>query len=249
MNKILKKNVLILLVIVVITYAYINTPIVVGDWRKQTIYLWLLNSCYIQAKDARPRILLIDDDSGNGVFAIKKICDELSIKTTFAIIPALTSKEVSDSLRDWQKEGFCIAIHGYKHDDWREWKYTEIITDINKCEKWLTDAGFNINDIKYVVSPHGSNNSAIRKAIKDKGYQMVTGANIVNPDTTTFQMGRVFITNKTNIKEIKNMLDKAKKRNCYVILGTHSSLTEEFSQEKTKAVLSMAIKMGFEYIN
>ena len=111
----------------------------------------------------------------------------------------------------------------------------------------MTDAGFKISDIKYVVTPHGSNNTAIRKAIKDKGYQMVTGANIVNPDTTTFQMGRVFITNKTNIKEIDNMLDKAKRRNCYVIFGTHSSLPEEFSREKTKAVLSMAIKMGFIY--
>lgn len=247
MIKILKKIALIMVAIVVIIYSYLQAPIVAGEWRKQTIYLWILNSCHIQAKDAKPKILLVDDDSGKGVFVIKKICDELSLKATFAVIPALTSKEVNDSLRDWQKEGFGIAIHGYKHDDWREWNYNKVITDINKCEKWLTDAGYNISDIKYIVTPHGSNNSAIRKAIKDKGYQMVTGANIVNPDTTTFQMGRVFITNKTNIKEIGNILDKAKNSNCYVIFGTHSSLPEEFSQEKTKAVLSMAIKMGFEY--
>ena len=249
MNKILKKMSLILVVIAVITYTYLHAPIVVGGWTKQTIYLGIFNSCHIQAKDAKPTILLVDDDGGKGVFAIKKICDELSLKATFAVIPALTSKEVNDSLRDWQKEGFGIAIHGYKHEDWREWNYNKVITDINKCEKWLTDAGYIMSDIKYVVAPHGSNNAAIRKAIKDKGYQMVTGANIVNPDTTTSQMGRVFITNKTNIKEIGNMLDKAKKRNCYVIFGTHSSMPDEFSQEKTKAVLSMAIKMGFEYKN
>ena len=247
MNKIFKKITVIMVAIVVITYTYLHAPIVVGDWTKQTIYLWVINSCHIQAKDAKPRILLVDDDGGKGVFTIKKICDELSLKPTFAVIPALSSKEVYDSLRNWQKEGFGIAIHGYKHEDWREWKYNKVIADINKCEKWLTDAGFKISDINYVVTPHGSNNTAIRKAIKDKGYQMVTGANIVNPDTTTFQMGRVFITNKTNIKEIDNMLDKAKRRNCYVIFGTHSSLPEEFSREKTKAVLSMAIKMGFIY--
>ena len=247
MNKIFKKITVIMVAIVVITYTYLHAPIVVGDWTKQTIYLWVINSCHIQAKDAKPRILLVDDDGGKGVFTIKKICDELSLKPTFAVIPALTSKEVYDSLRNWQKEGFGIAIHGYNHEDWREWKYNKVIADINKCEKWLTDAGFKISDIKYVVTPHGSNNTAIRKAIKDKGYQMVTGANIVNPDTTTFQMGRVFITNKTNIKEIDNMLDKAKRRNCYVIFGTHSSLPEEFSRERTKAVLSMAIKMGFIY--
>ena len=247
MNKIFKKITVIMVAIVVITYTYLHAPIVVGDWTKQTIYLWVINSCHIQAKDAKPRILLVDDDGGKGVFTIKKICDELSLKATFAVIPALMGQDVRDSLRNWQKEGFGIAIHGYKHEDWREWKYNKVIADINKCEKWLTDAGFKISDIKYVVTPHGSNNTAIRKAIKDKGYQMVTGANIVNPDTTTFQMGRVFITNKTNIKEIDNMLDKAKRRNCYVIFGTHSSLPEEFSREKTKAVLSMAIKMGFIY--
>lgn len=247
MNRKRKIIILIAIAVVVITYVYLHAPIVVGNWRKQTIYLWFLNSCHIQAKDAKPRILLIDDDSGKGVFDIKRICDELSIKATFAVIPTLMNPEVRDSLRCWQKEGFGIAIHGYKHEDWRKWKYNEVITDINKCEKWLTDAGFNINEIKYVVAPHGSNNTAIREAIKDKGYQMVMGANMVNPDTTVFQMGRVFISNDTNIKVIENMLDKAKKRNCYVIFRTHSSMPDEFSREKTKAVLSMAIKMGFEY--
>jgi hypothetical protein len=42
-------------------------------------------------------------------------------------------------------------------------------------------------------------------------------------------------------------LEKAKKRNMFVILGTHSSNPNEFSEEKTKAILLMAKDMGYEF--
>ena len=224
-----------------------NAPLVVGDWTKQTMYLWLIDCCHIQDKKAAARFMLIDDDSDDGVFAIKQICDELHIKATFAVLPNIMSKRVCDSLRYWQKEGFGIAIHGYDHNDWRNKTYKEIIADINKCEKRLASEGFDCNKIGYVVTPHSSNNKDIRNAVKDKKYQMVMGANLVNPDTTVFQLGRLFITHETDLDEIESILRKAKKRNCYIIFGTHSSKTEEFSKEKTKAVLKMAINMGFEY--
>lgn len=247
MKKKVKKIVPLVVMIVVITYIYLHTPIVADGWRKQTIYLWLLHSCHVQAKDAKPKMLLIDDDSGIGVFDIKKICDELQIKATFAVIPTMMSQQVCDSLRIWQDKGFGIAIHGYHHDDWREWGYDEVIADIEKCERWLANAGFNINSIKYIVTPHSANNKAIREAIKDRKYQMVTGADIVNPDTNVFQMGRVFISRDTDIEKTEKLLNKAWERNSYVIFGTHSSLEGEFSREKTKAILQMAIRMGFEY--
>ena len=224
-----------------------NAPLVAGDWTKQTIYLWLIDCCHTQDRKAKARFMLIDDDSDDGVFAIKQICGELHIKATFAVLPNMMSKRVRDSLRYWQKDGFGIAIHGYDHNDWRNKTYNEIIADINKCEKRLSSEGFNCNKIKYVVTPHSSNNKDIRKAVKDKKYQMVMGANLVNPDTTVFQLGRLFITHKTDLEEIEKILTKAKKRNCYIIFGTHSSKSEEFSKEKTKAVLRMAINMGFKY--
>lgn len=202
---------------------------------------------HIQKRDAFPRIILIDDDNGDGVFAVKKICDALRIKVTFAIIPNQMSQTMIDSIHSWQKEGFGIALHGFNHDDWRGWTYEQVVEDIEKSEMWLKQKGFEKESIKYVVAPHGSNTKAVRKAIKDKGYQMVTGANIVNPDTEVFQLGRVMITKDTDLEKTWIWLNKAKKRNLFVILGTHSSMPEEFSEEKTKAVLQMAINMGFEY--
>jgi len=239
---------LLLMVIAgILLIIYQNSFIVIGDWTKQTIFLWLTNSFHMKGKETEPKVLLVDDDGGNGIFALKKLCDELHLKATFAVIPSTMNDEIKDSLRNWQKIGYGIALHGYNHDDWREWTYDNIKDDIIKSKQWLASAGFDTTLIKYVVAPKGSNTRDVRKAIRGSGYQMITGANILNPNTEVFQLGRVMITKDTDLEKTKIWLNKAKKRNLFVILGTHSSMPEEFSEEKIKAVLQMAINMGFEY--
>ena len=76
---------------------------------------------------------------------------------------------------------------------------------------------------------------------------MICGASVVNPDTSLFLLGRLFINKTTDLQKIQMKLEKAKKRNMFVILGTHSSNPNEFSEEKTKAILLMAKDMGYEF--
>lgn len=224
-----------------------NTPIIVGEWTKQTLYLWGINCFHFPSENRKPKILLIDDDGEYGIFVIKQLCKEIQMKATFAIVPEKMDQVRIDSIRAWFNDGFGLALHGYKHDDWRNLTYQQVLTDIEKCEKWLQQNHFDDKAIKYVVSPHGSNTHAVRDAIKYKGYQMVTGANILNPDTEVFQLGRVMITKETDLEGMRVWLTKAKERNLFVIFGTHSSIPNEFSIEKTRAVLNMAKDMGFEY--
>ena len=77
---------------------------------------------------------------------------------------------------------------------------------------------------------------------------MITGASLANPDSTRFQLGRVFITKKTNLKEIEYLLNKAKEKRAFIILGTHSSIKEEFAPNIIKNILMMAKEIGFEQI-
>lgn len=229
-------------------FVTFRKPIITGEVTKQTIYLWLMNSYHIQSKKARPTAMLIDDDNGDGIFKIRQICNELGIKATFAVIPSRLDKVKADSLKKWQKEGFGIALHGYNHDKWTEWPLEAITTDIQQCEHFLQKNGF-INNFRFVVPPHACNTTNIRNAIKAKGYLMISGANIINPDTTVFQYGRYSLdTDHLDLDEAKRIITKAYKENAFVIFGTHSSMNKTFSEEKTKEILNMAKSMGFKFI-
>ena len=74
---------------------------------------------------------------------------------------------------------------------------------------------------------------------------MISGATLVNPDRHVFQFGRIGIGPDTNIEAMQQMLQKAYDRKAFVIFGTHSSIPEIFSEEKTKEVIQMAKEIGF----
>ena len=222
-------------------------PPVGGRLTKQTVYLLALDCWHWKTNHTQARIMLVDDDSEEGVFQIKRICDDLGVKAAFAVIPSRIDNVLGDSLRQWQKEGFGICLHGYNHDQWREWNYEAVINDIRSSINLLKKMGFCTEIIKYVVPPHSSNTRNIRQAINDVHYQMISGASLVNPDSEQFLLGRIFISKDTDMQKIQYILEKAKKRKMFVILGTHSSNPDEFSYEKTKSVLRMALNMGFDF--
>lgn len=240
----MKKYLLILLIVVVllISFAWFRWSIVADrKWGAQTIYLSILNCFHIQDDNAEAYFMLIDDDSGPGIFKIHEICERVGVKATFAVVPTFLDSTRCDSLKKWQLEGYGIALHGYDHGKWKDWSYDEIKEDIEKSLFFLKQNGFSrVEQIKLVVTPSFYNTRAIRQAIHEKRMKMVMGANIVNPDTLTFQWGRIFIKKDTDLDEIHRVLLRAKETNSFVVFGTHSSINEEFSPEKTETVLKMA---------
>ena len=234
-------------VVGMLVFLLLRMPIISGCWTKQALYLWLLNSWHLPKASTRPMIMLIDDDSGAGIFTIHRICEEIGIKATFAVIPARLDSILSDSLKSWQQEGYGIALHGFRHDHWNEWSADAIINDINYSEQLLISIGFK-PDFQYVIPPYGCNTADVRKATKAKGFQMVTLANIANPDSSLFQLGRIMISRNSDTKEVERFLVKAKKKRGFVILGTHSSMPNEFSEDKTKTVLKQALSLGYKFI-
>ena len=224
-----------------------NRPIITGGLTKQTVYLWLLNSFHIKDSHREPMFMLIDDDSGMGIFKIHEICERVGVKATFAVVPAVLDSMRIDSLRVWHRDGYGIALHGYNHGRWKEWTADEIVDDINRSIAFMEEHDIASPDqIGIVVTPGSYNTHAIRKAINSQGMKMVMGARVVNPDTTTFQWGRMFITQETNLDEVRNILERAKADKAFVILGTHSSNPDEFSAENTETILQMVVEMDFK---
>ena len=230
-----------------IYFFYVRIPIITGSLTKQTIYLSFLNSFHCKNANAEPCFMLIDDDSGIGIFKIHEICERIGIKATFAVVPATLDSTRCNALKIWRQEGYSIALHSYNHGRWKDWETTDIVSDIKKSLVFLEKNDIaSKDDIKIVVTPGFYNTNNIRKAIYSQNYKMVMGANIVNPDTTTFQWGRLFITKDTDIFKIQSILERAKKESGFIILGTHSSNSNEFSAEKTEEILRMVVKLGFK---
>ena len=245
----MKKLIVVLFILLVLLMLVGRLPIRTGDVTKQTVYLSLLNCFHIKDRNAEALMMLIDDDGGDGIFRIKQICDRVGCKATFAVVPAWLDPVRCDSLRRWQSEGHGIAVHGYNHGRWKDFSYEEVVDDIKTCLDSLKDKGFFIDRIHIVVSPGFNNTRAIRNAVKDMGFKMVCGASIVNPDTTAFQWGRLFVKKSTDMEMTREMLLRAKENNDFIVLGTHSSMPEEFSPEKTEEILRMGKEMGFRFIN
>ena len=221
-------------------------PIKGNGWSKQTIYVGLLDIWYGTSTDDKAHALWIDDDSTEGVFIVKKIADKVGIQPAFAVIADKMKPEVADTLVSWQQQGAGIVLHGLRHERWKEWDKSQIENDIRQSYQRLYEQGFDTTRIlKLIIPPHGCNTGTIRKVIRQKGCQMVSGASLVNPDRHVFLLGRIAITPQTNIEEMQQLLKKAYKQKAFVIFSTHSSIPSWFSEEKTHEVLKIAKDIGF----
>lgn len=243
----MKRGIYILMVILVILlFIWWRAPLIGNEWSKQTFYVGLLDAWYGASTDDKAYAIWIDDDSTEGVFDVKAIANQVGIKPTFAVIADRMTEKVADSLVSWQKQGAGIVLHGLRHERWKEWDEEQIANDINQSLKRLHQRGFDTTRIwKMIIPPHGCNTRAIRKVIAQQGYQMISGATLVNPDRHVFQLGRIGIETGTDLVAMRKLLQEAYKRKAFVILGTHSSIPEIFSAEKTREVLIMAKEMGF----
>jgi hypothetical protein len=188
----------------------------------------------------------IDDDSTIGVFQVKKIADAVGIPPYFAVIADKMEPEVADSLASWQRQGAGIVLHGLRHERWWDWNASQIEADIRQSYQRLHEQGFDTAKImKLVIPAHGCNNRTIRKVIAQQGCKMISGASLINPDRHVFQYGRIGIGPDTDLEKMRKMLQKAYEKKAFVIFGTHSSIPEIFSIEKTQEVLQIAKEIGF----
>ena len=239
---------LIILLLIVVAWLWHRMPIVTGPLTRQTIFVAAADALSEHDADDRPHMLWIDDDGGPGMTDVKRVCDEMGIKAVFAVVPARLGEPLADSLRCWQQEGFGIALHGLRHESWLGWTEQQVSTDLGQCRAMLAHRGVDTTRLcPIVVPPHARNTRAIRAAVEQAGCRMVTGANVVNPSTHCQLWGRLWIGRDTDTGKVRQILERAREKNAFVVLGTHSSQRGEFSQEKVKAVIGMAREMGLTF--
>ena len=237
---------LLIVMIAMVLLVWWRLPLFGNEWSKQTIYVGLLDAWHGSSTDDKAYAMWIDDDSTEGVFKVKAIADEVGIKPAFAVIADRMEPMVADSLVSWQQQGASIVLHGLRHERWKEWNESQIENDIRQSCQRLHEQGFDTTNImKLAIPPHGCNTRIIRKVMAQHGFQMISGASLVNPDRHVFQLGRIGIGPDTDLDAMRALLQKAYDRKAFIIFGTHSSIPEIFSIEKTREILKMAKEMGF----
>ena len=243
-----KVAIIISLLLLVAIIIWWRAPILGNELTKQTIYVGLLDAWHGSSIDDKAHAMWIDDDSTVGVFKVKEIADSVGIPPCFAVIADKMEPRVADSLASWQHQGAGIVLHGLRHERWWDWNASQIEADIRKSYQRLHEQGLDTSRIiKLVIPPHGCNNRTIRNVIAQQGCQMVSGASLINPDRHVFQYGRIGIGPDTDLDKMREMLQKAYDRKAFVIFGTHSSIPEIFSVEKTREVLQIAKEIGFSF--
>ncbi len=239
---------LLLLLVLLVVIIWWQFPLIGNEWSKQTVFVALLDTWHGGSTDHHAHALWIDDDSTEGVFKVNKIADEVGILPCFAVIADRMTPTVADSLATWQRQGAGIVLHGFRHEKWWDWDETRIRQDIELSFQRLEEQGFDTTRIMRMVEPpHGCNNRTIRKVIQQQGFQMISGATLVNPDRHVFQLGRIPITADTDTAAMRQLLQKAYDRKGFVIFSSHSSIRSIFSEEKTRQVLLMAKEIGFDF--
>lgn len=246
----MKKGIVFVLILSILVFlVWSRTPLIEDGWSKQTLYVGLLDAWYGASTDDKAYALWIDDDSSDGVFLVKSIADETGICPAFAVIADKMTPRIADSLASWQRQGAGIVLHGLRHEHWKEWDKKQVEDDIRSSCQRLAEQGFDTTRLlRLILPPYGHNTRAIRKAIKQHGFQMISGACLVNPDRHVFQLGRIAITPHTDMSAMRRLLKKAHDRKSFVIFSTHSSMPTWFSEDKTKEVLIMAKEIGFNFV-
>ena len=235
-------------IVIIAVVIWWRSPIIGEEWNKQTIYVGLIDVCHGASEDEKAHAMWIDDDSTEGIFKVKTIADNVGIKPVFAVIADKMEPAVADSIASWQRQGAGVILHGLRHEQWEKWNESQIEYDIRQSLQRLYDQGFDTAKIiKMIIPPHGCNTRVIRKVIYKHGCQMISGACLVNPDRHVFQLGRISITPETDVETIREMLQKAYDKKAFIIFGTHSSITECFSIEKTQRILEIAKEFGFSF--
>ena len=208
----------------------------------------MADAWYGSSTDEHAHALWMDDDSGEGVFRVQDIARSLGIQPNYAVVAGNLDERIADSLAAWQREGAGIALHGLHHERWNDWDASRIEQDILQNLDRLHCLGFDTMGVaSVIVPPHACNNRTIRDVIACRGAQMVTGAQIVNPDRHVFMLGRISITPTTDTTTMSRLLDEAYRRKAFVIFSTHSSMAGNFSEERTREVLQMAVQRGFRF--
>ncbi len=238
-----KKGIVILLILVICVAGAVGAYRILGT-----------------SKPENPVLTWIDDDTIPGSFEnAYAIAKELNITMTFACVTDWLTEESTQTLLNYQSEGFQIVTHSASHDNTNIWGsnystgevYDSELAeqDLQRSLETLKNAGF--TDYDYFVTPGAVEFTEVRELSKKYCKGMIEAAYTTNMNIETiyaYDLHREFISveDHADAAYYKDLIDYAYENNAWLIFGTHSGIAEQWDADLVKEVLQYAINKGFD---
>lgn len=226
-----------------------------------SIYVAMKKNSQLEQNTQAPLITWIDDDTAEGLFVnAYDLANRLGIKMTFACITGRLTDETEELLLKYQDEGFQIVSHSESHDNTNIWgsNYAgdyefdaeAAEEDLQRSIVTLEEAGF--KNCAYFVVPGGVETPELVEIARKYSPAMIVGqySGLINrgDEIERYCLHREFIdvTQHKKAKYYKDLIDETIKCNGWLILGTHSSIPEQWDADLIEEVLQYAIDAGVE---
>jgi hypothetical protein len=218
-----------------------------------------LKDTLFAACNTAPRKILtwVDDDTPmEGIASVKKICDNLGVKCSFATITQGWNESLLDVLHQYQKEGFHIACHTESHGRWykdmpegKMFNAQEMEADLlTSLEKMRSEGFIDCDMLVYAGSSTGRTDVdtiGIAKKWCRCGV-LAGGATWSKYGQGKYKINRTFVSKSSySTSYYKNLLNSVTDEG-WVVLGTHSGSSADFDADMMTEILRYAIESGWK---
>jgi len=182
------------------------------------------------------------------------ILQEHNIQATIYVITDKIGKEFEGTtlmsltdINSLQKAGWEIGSHTVTHTDLTKIPVSEIEKELENSKNFLLEKGFHINSVSI---PYGKYNSQVLN-LADKHYNTIRTSNkgynyLPNLNKTNLKVQ--YVTNETNLDEMKLWVDYAKKDNTWLIVLIHLVRESKQSSYSEYGISSKDLEGLIEYV-
>lgn len=248
-------------------YGYNNASVSLLDAKvnKSNIFVSYREVGYLNALKHDKPILTIIDDDGSSQFLQKTgaVCKELNVKCSLGIITSKIDTNgylTVNDVKSLAANGYDILSHSYSHDpavfkdsatDLRAVKDEAIENEYKKALDDLESWGINCETIVYPWGAFGAYKGQLKRytELAKKYYQfgVTSGGGVMNDEVlNTWWLYRDFVLATNDIQHYQSEIDSIFNNNGWLILGTHSGIDGQFTNDFLKSIIQYAIGKGVD---
>lgn len=218
----------------------------------------------LQTARSKPVITLIDDDSSTISSCTKfhDLCVANGIVGDYAVLTIQLQRHegLKELLKNYEKEGFHMSIHGHSQQDFYNTGSTrnlaQLQADFVRGMQEMNEYGF--TDWNFWVTPYGVHDADVQNLARKWGLKCIVSFAINDYIGDNPKGGRYFIprtslnqtdnTYNQTMAGLKAIMDETYENHGWLLLGTHiAEWNESIGYDRFNEAIQYAKNKGFEF--